>query len=81
MAKGNSGAFMGRLVMFSMGSICLGLVAAVGLAAYTAAHPFEVGLVGESTAVSASRHVRPALAHCGPVPGADGRAQRGRTLG
>ena len=67
--------------MFSMGSICVGLVAAVGLAAYTAAHPFEVGLVGGSAAVSVSRHVQPALAHCGPVPGGDGRAQRGKSLG
>lgn len=32
---------MGRLVMFSIGSICLGLVAAVGLAVYTAAHPLR----------------------------------------
>jgi hypothetical protein len=56
---------MGRLVMFSIGSICLGLVAAVGLAAYTAAHPLEVGLIGASTAVSASRHGQPALAHWG----------------
>ena len=72
---------MGRLVMFSIGSICLGLAAAVGLAAYTAAHPLEVGLVGASTAVRASRHVQPALAHCESVPGPDGRAQRWETLG
>jgi hypothetical protein len=58
---------MGRLVMFSIGSICLGLVAAVGLAAYTAAHALEVGLIGASTAVSASRHGQPALAHWGSV--------------
>jgi hypothetical protein len=72
---------MDRLVMFSIGSICLGLAAAVGLAAYTAAHPLEVGLVGVSTAVSAGRHVQPALAHCGLVPGPYGRAQRQETLG
>jgi hypothetical protein len=72
---------MGRLVMFSIGSICLGLVAAVGLAAYTAADPFEVGLVGASTTVSVSRRVQPALVHCGSVRGPDGRAHRRKTLG
>jgi hypothetical protein len=72
---------MGRLVMFSIGSICLGLVAAVGLAVYTAAHPLEVGLIGASTAVSASRHGQPALAHCGSVAELEGRAQRLETLG
>lgn len=72
---------MGRLVMFSIGSICLGLAAAVGLAAYTAAHHLEVGLARASTAVSASRPVQPALAHCGSVPGLAGRAQRRETLG
>jgi hypothetical protein len=72
---------MVRLVTFSIGSMCLGLVAAVGLAAYTAAHPFDVGLVEVATAASASRRVQPALAQCGSAPGAHGRAQRGRTLG
>ena len=72
---------MGRLVMFSIGSICLGLAAAVGLAVYTAAHPLEVGLVGASTPVNASRYIQPALAHCGSVPGPDGRAQRRENLG
>ena len=72
---------MVRLVTFSIGSMCLGLVAAIGLAAYTAAHPFDVGLVEVSTAASASRRVQPALAQCGSAPGAHGRAQRGRTLG
>ena len=72
---------MGRLVMFSVGSLCLGLVAAVGLAAYTAADHFEVGLVEASTAVSVSRHVEPTLVHCGSVPGPDGRAHRRKTLG
>lgn len=72
---------MVRLVTFSIGSICLGLVAAVGLAAYTAAHPFEVGLAEVSTAASASRRVQPAIAQCGSAPGAHGRARRGRTLG
>jgi|RhiMetdeSRZDD1v2_1073273.scaffolds.fasta_scaffold258460_2 hypothetical protein len=72
---------MGRLVMFSIGSICLGLVAAVGLAVYTAADPFEVGLGGAFTAASASRRDQPALVHCGSVPGPDGRAHRRKTLG
>ncbi len=72
---------MGRLVMFSIGSICLGLVAAVGLEAYIAAHPLEVGLVGASTAASASRHSQPVLAHRGSVSGREGRAQRRETPG
>jgi len=36
---------MARLVTFSIGSIFLGCVAAIGLAAYTADHPVRVGLV------------------------------------
>lgn len=72
---------MVRLVTFSIGSIFLGLVAAVGLAAYTAGHPVGVGLVGMSTAASSSRHVEPALVDCGSAPGPDGRAQRRRALG
>lgn len=57
---------MGRLVTFSIGIMCLGLVAGVGLTAYTAAHPFDVGLVELSS---------------GSAPGAHGQAQGGRTLG
>jgi hypothetical protein len=72
---------MVRLVTFSIGSIFLGLVAAVGLAAYTAGHPVGVGLVGMSTAASSTRHVEPALVDCGSAPGPDGRAQRRRALG
>ncbi|HTI56664.1 MAG TPA: hypothetical protein VMC04_20685 [Verrucomicrobiae bacterium] len=46
---------MVRLVAFSVGSIFLGLVAAVGLAVYTSARPLDVELLGALTAESASR--------------------------
>ena len=36
---------MGRLVLVSISSFCLALVASVGLAAYTAAHPEAAGVV------------------------------------
>jgi hypothetical protein len=35
---------MGRLVLVSISSLCFALVASVGLAAYTAAHPEIAGV-------------------------------------
>ena len=68
-------------VTFSVGSIFLGLVAALGLAVYSSARPLDVGLLGTFTAESASRPVAPALGDCGSAHGADGSGPRGRTLG
>ncbi len=74
---------MVKLVAFSIGTIFLGLMATVGLAAYTAAHPFGVGLVGDvyDGKLEQSRHVEPALVDRGSAPGPDDRAPRRRTLG
>jgi hypothetical protein len=72
---------MVRLVTFSVGSIFLGLVAAVGLAVYTSARPLDVGLLGTLSAESASRPVAPALGDCASARGSDGSGPRRRTLG
>jgi len=39
---------MGRLVLVSISSFCFALVASVGLAAYTAAHPEAAGAAAVS---------------------------------
>jgi len=66
---------MGRLVAFSVSSFCLAFVAVAGLAAYTAAHPLDAGLVVVSTSANPSRHVRPVPAHLRSAPRPDGRAR------
>ena len=48
---------MGRLMVFSVSSFCLTFVAAAGLAAYTAAHPVDAGVVAVSMSANPSRHV------------------------
>ena len=49
---------MARVVVFSLGTLCLALVSVGGLAAYTAAHPFTSGGIIVST-VANTGQVRP----------------------
>jgi hypothetical protein len=59
---------MGRLVVFSVSSFCVAFVAAAGLAAYTAAHPFDAGVVAVSTSANPSRPVQPVPGHPRSAP-------------
>jgi hypothetical protein len=72
---------MGRLVMFSVSSFCLAFVAAAGLAAYTATHSFDAGLVAVSTLANQHRHVQPVPAHLRSAPRPDGRAPYQKVVG
>jgi hypothetical protein len=66
---------MGRLVVFSVSSFCLAFVAAAGLAAYTAAHPVDAGVVAVSMSANPSRHVQAS------APRPDGRAPCQKLVG
>jgi hypothetical protein len=72
---------MGRLVVFSVSSLCLACVAAAGLAAYTAAHPFDAGVVAVSTPTKPSRHVQPVPAHRWSTPRPSRRAPDQKVVG
>ena len=65
---------MGRLVVFSVSSFCLAFVAAAGLAAYTAAHPDDAGVVAVSMSATPSRHVQAVPTKIRSAPRPDGRA-------
>lgn len=71
---------MGRLVVFSLSSFCLAFVALAGLAAYTAAHPFDAGVVAVSTSANPPRRVEPVPAHRRSAPRQDGRAPYGKVV-
>ena len=60
---------MGRLVVFSVSSFCLAFVAAAGLAAYTAAHPDDAGVVAVSMSANPSRHVQAVPTKIRSAPG------------
>jgi hypothetical protein len=72
---------MGRLVVFSVSSFCLAFVAVAGLAAYTAAHPFDAGVVAVSASANPSRHVQPVPAHLRSAQCPDGRAPYQEVVG
>jgi hypothetical protein len=72
---------MGRLVAFSVGSFCLAFVAAAGLAAYTAAHPVDAGVVAVSMSANPSRHVQAVPTHLRSAPRPDGRAPCQKVVG
>jgi hypothetical protein len=72
---------MVRLVVFSVSNFCLAFVAVAGLAAYTAAHPLDAGVVVVSTSANPSRHVQPLPAHPRPASRPDGRAPCQKVIG
>ena len=72
---------MGRLVVLSVSSFCLAFVAAAGLAAYTAAHAVDAGVVAVSTAANPSRHVQAVPTHLRSAPRPDGRAPCQKVVG
>jgi len=59
---------MGRLALFSISSLCLALVASIGLAAYTATRPGDSGLAvtSASARLAVSRSVVTRLAPARP---------------
>jgi hypothetical protein len=72
---------MGRLVVFSVSSFCLAFVAAAGLAAYTAAHPVDAGIVAVSMSANPSRHVQTAPTKSRSASRPDGRAPCQKVVG
>jgi uncharacterized membrane protein YczE len=72
---------MGRLVVFSVSSFCLAFVTAAGLAAYTAAHPVDAGVVAVSMSANPSRHVQAVPTKIQSAPRPDGRAPCQKVVG
>ena len=72
---------MGRLMVFSVSSFCLALVAAAGLGAYTAAHPVDAEVVAVSMSANPSRHVHAMPTKIRSAPRPDGRAPCQKVVG
>jgi hypothetical protein len=72
---------MGRLVVFSVSGFCLAFVAAAGLAAYTAAHPDDAGVVAVSMSANPSRHVQAVPTKIRSAPRPDGRSPCQKVVG
>ena len=72
---------MGRLVVFSVSSFSLAFIALAGLAAYTAAHPVDAGVVAVSMSENPSRHVQPVPTHLRSAPRPAGRAACQKVVG
>ena len=71
---------MKRVVLFSVTSLCLALVAVAGLAAYSAAHPPHMGALLDSVAIETSQ-LRPMSADLRPGPRPGGCAENRKLTG
>jgi hypothetical protein len=72
---------MARAVRFSLTSMCLALVALPGLAASTAAHPPDMGVLVNCAPPIKKSQLRPVSADLRPGPHTTGCAEHGRLTG
>ena len=72
---------MVRAILFSITSLCLALVATAGLAAYSAAHPLDMGVLVDSSSAIAKSQPRPMSAGLRPGARTGGCAEHGELVG